>query len=66
MAANALVRMLGGYGADEPLVEMLKAICEQKDVGAELVSMLDQFTVVGVRRSVERRLRGGGGPVHCW
>ena len=43
MAANALVRMLGGYGADEPLVEMLKAICEQKDVGAELVSMLDQY-----------------------
>ena len=43
MAANALVRMLGGYGADEPLVEMLKAICEQKDVSAELVSMLDQY-----------------------
>lgn len=28
MAAGALVRMLGGYGADAPLVEMLKAQCE--------------------------------------
>ena len=43
MACNALVRMLGGYGADSPLVEMLKAICEKNDVSADLISMLDMY-----------------------
>jgi class 3 adenylate cyclase len=43
MAAGALVRMLGGYGADAPLVEMLKAQCEAKEVSEDLIAMLDQF-----------------------
>lgn len=43
MAASALVRMIGGYGADEPLVVLLKSLCEQNDVSDDLTQMLDQY-----------------------
>ena len=43
MAVSALVRMIGGYGADKPLVDLLQSLCEKNEVSEDLIAMLNQY-----------------------